>query len=81
MVSPGIPPLPSSPSRLPHELLARIFSHCDPPSLAAVAGVSLACLELSAKILYEDVVLTSLNQIISLFRLSVSVSSSFCGIR
>lgn len=57
---------------LPHELLERIFSVCNPPTLAAVAAVDLACLELSSRYLYDDIVLTKPSAIIKLFRLQVS---------
>ena len=64
--------LSSSPEVFPHELLKEIFSHCDPPTLAAVSGVSFACLELSAPNLYTDIVLRSATSVVKLFRLRVS---------
>ena len=42
---------------IPHEILGRIFSYCDGSTLAVVARTSLACLELSTKYLYSDLVL------------------------
>lgn len=38
------------------EMLLEIFSHCDPRTLARVSQANLACLQLSSKLLYKDVV-------------------------
>ena len=63
-----------SPEVFPHELLKEIFSHCDSRTLAAVSGVSFACLELSAPFLYTDIVLRTTTSVVKLFRMKVGLT-------
>lgn len=62
----------SSSLYVPPELLKEIFGHCDVPTLAVVSRVSFACLELTAKLLYTDIILKDAKSIAMLFRLEVS---------
>lgn len=57
---------------IPHEILERVFSCCDVPTLAVVARTNFLCLELSSKYLYSDIVLDDMEKALILVRLSVS---------
>ncbi|KAL7409393.1 hypothetical protein BDY24DRAFT_219566 [Mrakia frigida] len=60
---------------IPWETLQHIFSYCDQASLFAISLVSFGCWELAGPLLYENVEITSLDGLASLFFIKVVPSS------
>jgi hypothetical protein len=60
--------------RFPPEVLAEIFPHCDPATLATVSRVSSSCLALSSALLYQDITLDDELSLALLLRVPVRIN-------